>query len=111
MALLVKRLDVNVDDVPNVIVVGCTLHNICDTHLMKVWRVLRHHVTQLLKMIDIISVVVWSKINVHRALMTLSVSLIVLYHIIVYYVQSDCLIRRKCLNHLLLDTSCTHVSK
>ena len=52
MALLVKRLDVNVGDVRNVIVACCTLHNICDTHLMKVWRVLRHHVTQLLKMID-----------------------------------------------------------
>ena len=30
MALLVKRLDVNVDDVPNVIVACCTLHNLSD---------------------------------------------------------------------------------
>ena len=30
MALLVKRLDVNVGDVPNVTVACCTLHNLCD---------------------------------------------------------------------------------
>ena len=30
MALLVKRLDVNVGDVPNMIVACCTLHNLCD---------------------------------------------------------------------------------
>ena len=52
MALLDKRRDVNVGDVPNMTVACYTLHNICETHLMKVWRMLRHHVTQLLKMID-----------------------------------------------------------
>ena len=60
MALLVKRLDVNVGDVPNVIVACCTLHNICDNF------------DERLKDVETTrgSVGVWSKINVHRALMT-----------------------------------------
>ena len=58
---LLKRLDVNFADVPNVIAACCTLYNICEIHgdsFMKVcWRVLRQNVMQLSKILNHLHVV------------------------------------------------------
>ena len=78
MALLVKRLDVNVGDVPHVIVTCCILHNICDTHLMKV-----------LEGVETSRDTAAQDDRSSPSECGVKLISVILYHIVVYYVQSD----------------------